>query len=233
MAHTQGPRRSDQPFGEFRQHRAMHDQARSGGAFLPRPAKGRVAGMGHGKVHVAVIHDDHGILRPHLHLQLRAIGQNAHRDALPYLDRSGKGYGGHVGMGDKGIAHGPPRPHHHVEGARRQPCPRNHLCQRDGRGRGQVGRLPYHRIAIGQRGRNFPCRRRHGKIPRRDYGHHPHRFAPHLDLYPRTDAFGLIALIAQRLGREPCEELARAIDLALAFSEGFALFTRQKGPDFA
>ena len=134
-------------------------------------------------------------------------------------------------MTDKPVAHRPPSAHHHVESARRQPRPRDHLRQGHGRGRGQVRGLPHHRIAIGQRRRDLPSRRRHRKIPWRHNGDNPNGFPPDFDFDTRADAFCLVPLAAQRLARKPCKELACAVDLALALGQGLAFLARQEGAD--
>ncbi len=84
-----------------------------------------------------------------------------------------------------------------------------------------------HRVAKRQCRRDLPGRRRDGEVPGADDCHHAHRFAPHVDLDAGAHAFGQIAVQAQSLGREIGEELAGAIDLALALGQRLALFARE------
>ena len=77
-------------------------------------------------------------------------------------------------------------PHHQIEGAFGQILPGNNFGQRPGAGRYQIGRLKDHRIAEGQRWRNLPDRRRHGKIPGANDRDDSHGLAPGLNFDPRA-----------------------------------------------
>ena len=130
--------------------------------------------------------------------------------------------------GDKRIANAAASAHDKVEQAGRQVCPGNDFAQRDGRSRHQICRFPDHGVAECQRWCDFPYSRCGRKVPWADHGNNPDRIAAHIDLYVRADRIGIVANLAQHLGRVIGEELSCAIHLAAPFRAWLAFFAAEK-----
>ena len=189
--------------------------------------------MGHGQIKIGVIHDQHRVFRPHLHLQFRQMTDGGRRDLPTHRDRSGKADGIHGARGNQPVAHRSTRTHDQIERAARQVGAGDDLGQGHGRSWRQVGRFPHHRIAKRQCRGNFPCRCGDGEVPRRDYRHNADGFAADLDVDAKPGALRLIALQAQRLGGKPGKELPGAVNLALGFGDWLAFFAGQKHANLA
>lgn len=100
--------------------------------------------------------------------------------------------------------------------------------QRPGAAGHQFGGLEHDRIAIGQRGRDFPGGNGDREVPGRDDADRAHGFARHVDLYARPDRGQLVAALAQGLAGVELEDVAGARDFADAFGQRLAFFPRQQ-----
>ena len=212
-------------------NRRMNDQPRGRRAFLPRATKGRPCGMDDGKVKVGIIHDQHRVLRAHLHLNLGHVLDCGQGNPATDRNRAGKADRINTPVFDQLLAHIAARTGYEVEKALRNVLTRDDLGQRHGTGGRQVGGFPHHGVAVGESRGDLPRRGRHRKVPRADDRHHTNRLAKHVNLDAGAHALGVVADDAQGLGGVVGEKLAGAEDLALALGQGLALLAGEKPAD--
>ena len=226
MTHLKGLRASNKLIDKRVVNGCMHDQPRRGGTFLTRATKRAAKGQRDRQIQIRIIHHRERVFTAHLHLNLGQITNRRSRNALAYRDRSGKGNCVQMRAFHQMLTNRTTRTHHQIEQPLGNILTRDNLSQRHGRGRGQIGRFPDHRIAKGQRRGDFPACRGSGEIPRRDNRNNAHRFTAHVNLNTIARRIGCLTHLTQHLGSVIGEELTRAINLPLAFRQRLALFAR-------
>jgi hypothetical protein len=212
--------------------RAMHEEARSGGAFLPRAAKGAVDGEIHRAIEIAIIHHDERVLRAHFKLQLHEARRGKGGDLRAYFDRAGEADALYVGLPDELATDCAARAHDEIEQTLRHRLSADDFRQTPGAGGRQIGGLPYDGVAERERGRDLPGGGRHREIPGRNHRDRSERLARDQHFHAGPNRVRAQAQIAHSLAREIREELARAIDFANALRQRLALLAGEKRAQF-
>ena len=173
VSHFQNADSVRQLVGELVINILLHDHPAGGGAALAGSAKAAPHCAIHRQVNIGVVQHDDGILPAHLQRAMLETFRRRLADHAAHLARAGERYGPHVRMGQHGRARFRAKPAHDVHHAARQPSLQQRSHQVEGRKRRVFRRLDNTGVAAHQRGKQFPGRDRHGKIPRRDHAAHP------------------------------------------------------------
>ena len=219
---------SDQLFDKCIVNGRMNNEARRCSAFLAGAPKSPTQSQRDGKVEISVIHHGQRVLGPHLHLHFGKVLNGCRGDSFAHRNRTGERDGVDLGAFDQPLTNRPTRAHHEAEQALGNVLTVDDFGQGDGRGRGDVGRLPDHSVTIAQRRGDFPGRGCGREVPGADHGDDANGLAAHINFDIRAHGIGVLTNLAQAFGGIVGKELSGAEYLALAFGERLSFFTAKQ-----
>ena len=206
------------------------DEARGGGATLSGREKRAIDGGFHGGFQVGIIEHDQRVFAAHfqLHFFHRRDLDASRRHFAAGRDRTGKGDGGDILVLQQGLTDFRAATHHQIEHTGRQAGADQNIHQCPSRTGDKICGFEHDRVAIGQSGRDLPCRNGNREIPRGDHTDHAQRIAGDLDADTRTHARHGLAGQAQTFTGKKRKNLACTAGFADAFGQGLAFFACQQ-----
>jgi len=237
--HRQAFGRRAQPLQDVVVVFLQDDQARTGGAFLPLVAEGRLQYVDDGLVEVGIGVKDDGVLAAHFgdygfypERPLTGPGCELHQ-AKPRLLAAGKGNERYVGVGDQVIANLAASAGQEIEHSRRQVHLLEQLVKHGSHDGGLGGRFVNNGIAADDGCSRHTHGNGKGEIPGSNNHRDPFWFIHELADFPRRMSHACWRAQTQHFAAVIFEKIDRLTDIGIGFPPSFTDFQHVQCSQFA